>query len=98
MPIFLKRPKLSPARSQSRLRPPFRGRETAEDYVIFCELLLGWMAEQARAAGLLAMAQALALAHDDIDSSLRQADALNLDRRQTVTDALMRVEEALKAS
>ena len=44
------------------------------------------------------MAQALALAHDDIVYSLRQADALNLDRRQTVTDALMRLEEALKAS
>ena len=41
---------------------------------------------------------ALAAAHDDINSSLRQADALNLDRRQTVTDALMRLEEAFRAS
>ena len=40
----------------------------------------------------------LAIAHDEINTSLRQTDALNLDRRQAVTDALMRLDEALKAS
>lgn len=94
---FLKRSKLSPA-TAVEIAAAFSGRETAEDYFIFCELLVGWTAEQARAAGLRGAGASLALAHDDINASLRQADALNLDRRQTVTDALMRLEEALKAS
>ena len=94
---FLKRSKLSPA-TAVEIAAAFSGRETAEDYFIFCDLLVGWVAEQARAAGLAGRGEALAAAHDDINSSLRQADALNLDRRQTVTDALMRLEEALKAS
>ena len=94
---FLKRSKLSPA-TAVEIAAVFSGRETAEDYAIFCELLVGWTAEQARAAGMRGHGEALARAHDDINSSLRQADALNLDRRQTVTDALMRLEEALKAS
>jgi DNA polymerase-3 subunit delta' len=94
---FLKRSKLSPA-TAVEIAAAFSGRETAEDFYIFCDLLVGWTAEQARAAGLAGRGDALAAAHDDINSSLRQADALNLDRRQTVTDALMRLEEALKAS
>lgn len=94
---FLKRSKLSPA-TAVEIAAAFSGRETAEDYFIFCDLLVGWIGEQARAAGLRGHGEALARAHDDINASLRQADALNLDRRQTVTDALMRLEEALKAS
>ena len=94
---FLKRSKLSPA-TAVEIAAAFSGRETAEDYFIFCELLVGWTAEQARAAGLQGHGEALARAHDDINASLRQADALNLDRRQTGTDARMRREEALKAS
>ena len=98
LPIPQSRPKLTPGRC-IEIAAPFGGRIAAEDYAIFCELLIGWMAEQARAVGASwPVAQALALAHDDIVYSLRQADALNLDRRQTVTDALMRLEEALKAS
>jgi DNA polymerase-3 subunit delta' len=94
---FLKRSKLSPA-TAVEIASAFSGRETAEDYYIFCDLLIGWAAEQARAAALAGRGDCLAAAHDDINTSLRQADALNLDRRQTVTDALMRLEEALKAS
>ena len=94
---FLKRSKLSPA-TAVEIAAAFSGRETAEDFYIFCDLLIGWAGEQARAAALAGRGDALALAHDDINASLRQADAMNLDRRQTVTDALMRLEEALKAS
>lgn len=92
---FLTRSKLSPA-TAVEIAAAFSGRETAEDYAIFCELLVGWIAEQARAQGLHGGGEALARAHDDINAALRQSDALNLDRRQTVTDALMRLEEALK--
>lgn len=94
---FLKREKRSAA-TAVEVAAAFSGRETAEDYFIFCDLLVDWIAEQARTAGLAGDGAALAAAHDDINSSLRQADALNLDRRQTVTDALMRLEEALRAS
>ncbi len=94
---FLKRPKLGPV-TAVEIGAAFTGRETPEDYYIFCDLLVGWIAEKARAAGLEGRGEALAAAHDDINASLRQADALNLDRRQTVTDALMRLDEALKAS
>ncbi|MFN4143719.1 DNA polymerase III subunit delta' [Aestuariivirga sp.] len=94
---FLRRSKISPA-TAVEIAAVFSGREAAEDYYIFIDLLLGWVGEQARAAAFAGRGEALAAAHDDINSSLRQADALNLDRRQTVTDALMRLEEALKAS
>jgi DNA polymerase III subunit delta' len=94
---FLKRPKLTPA-ACIEIGANFTGRETAEDYGIFCELLIGWIAAKARDAGLSGRGEVLALAHDDINTSLRQTDALNLDRRQTVADALLRLEEALKAS
>ena len=91
------RPRLTPAVCVE-IGAQFGGRVTAEDFGIFCELLTGWITAKARDAGLAGDGEALARAHDDIVSSLRQTDALNLDRRQTVTDALMRFEEALKAS
>ncbi len=94
---ILKRTRLTPS-TAVEIGAAFSGREKPEDYFIFCELLIGWVAEKARDAALRGQGEALAIAHDDINSSLRQTDALNLDRRQTVTDALMRLEEALKAS
>ncbi len=94
---FLRRPRITAA-AAIEIGQSFTGREKPEDYFIFCDLLIGWIAEKARTAGIAGQGDALAKAHDDINSSLRQADALNLDRRQTVTDALMRLEEALKAS
>ena len=94
---FLKRTRLSPG-TAVEIGAMFTGRESPEDYFNFCELLVGWIGEKAREAGLQGRGGPLAAAHDDINASLRQTDALNLDRRQTVTDALMRIEEALKAS
>ena len=94
---FLKLPRLSPG-ACTELGAVFAGRDAAEDYAVFCELLNGWIGAKARELALDGGGQALAAAHDDINSSLRQADALNLDRRQAVTDALMRLDEALKAS
>lgn len=94
---FLQKSRLTPG-TCVEIGAMFAGREAADDYDIFCELLTGWIAAQAREAALQGRGVALAEAHDDIRSSLRQTDALNLDRRQTVTDALTRLEEALKAS
>jgi DNA polymerase III subunit delta' len=94
---FLANPKLSPSRC-AELGAHFAGREQAADFAIFCDLLVGWVSETARGQALAGGGAALAKAHDDIVASLRQTDALNLDRRQTVVDALLRLDEALKAS
>ena len=94
---FLRRQRLSPG-AAVEIGSAFTGRESPQDYFIFCELLLGWIAARARAEALAGRGDALAVAHGDINASLRQTDALNLDRRQAVTDALMRLEAALKAS
>lgn len=94
---FKSRARLSPA-ACAELGAQFAARDSGDDYAIFTSLLIGWIAERAREAGLQGRGAALALAHDDIVYSLRQTDALNLDRRQTAVDALLRLEEALKAS
>ncbi len=94
---FKAKPRLSPARC-IEIGMAFAGRDTAADYEVFSELFIGWIAERARTAGLSGGGAALAKAHDDINYSLRQTDALNLDRRQTVVDALLVLGEALKAS
>lgn len=93
---FEANPKLSPARCVE-LGATFAGREMAGDFEIFCDLLVGWTAQKARNAGIAGGGQAMAKAHDEIVASLRQADALNLDRRQTAVDALLLLDEALKA-
>jgi DNA polymerase-3 subunit delta' len=73
----------------------FSGRDAGEDFSVFSELLIGWIAEKARAAALSGGGEGLAKAHDDIVYSLRQTDALNLDRRQTAVGALLVLGEAL---
>ena len=94
---FAAKPQLSPARC-IEIGAHFAGRDTAEDYTVFCELLIGWIAERARNEALSGGGAALAKAHDDIASSLRQTDALNLDRRQTAVDALLALADTMKAS
>ncbi len=76
----------------------FAHRDNAEDFAVFSELLTGWTAEEARRFAGARKGVALARAHDEITRSIRQTDALNLDRRQTVVDALMLLGDALKAS
>lgn len=94
---FKANPKLGPSRCVE-LAAPFGGRDMAGDFLIFCDLLVGWTAARAREMGLAGGGAALAKAHDDIVASIRRADALNLDRRQTAVDALLVLDEALKAS
>ena len=93
--------KANPVLTQARcieLAAPFGGRDTVEDYEVFTALLVAWIGGRARALAQAGVGAELAKAHDDIVYSLRQTDALNLDRRQTVTDALLALGEALKAS
>jgi len=91
---FAAKPQLSQARSID-IGAHFAGRDTAEDYQVFSELLIGWIAEKARDEGLAGSRTALAKVHDEIIYSLRQTDELNLDRRQTAVDALLVLGEAL---
>ena len=65
-----------------------QGRDMAEDFTIFSELLLTFVADMARRAAIAGEGSALARAHEEIGHSLRLANALNLDRRQTILDAL----------
>jgi DNA polymerase-3 subunit delta' len=65
-----------------------QARDMAEDFTIFSELLLTFVASKAREAALAGQGAALARAHEEIGHSLRLANALNLDRRQTILDAL----------
>ena len=66
----------------------FNQREMGEDFTIFSELLLTHVADLARRSALAGGGAALARAHEEIGNTLRQASALNLDRRQTVLDML----------
>lgn len=92
-------PRLTPGRCVE-IAIGFAGRDqaAAADYDIFCSLLVDWIGREARRQALAGGGGALAAAHDDIVASLRQTDALNLDRRQTVLDALLALDEAQKAS
>ncbi|WP_119392333.1 DNA polymerase III subunit delta' [Taklimakanibacter lacteus] len=65
-----------------------QGRDMAEDFMVFTELLLTFVADLARRAAIAGEGAALARAHEEIGHSLRLANALNLDRRQTILDAL----------
>jgi DNA polymerase III subunit delta' len=65
-----------------------QGRDMAEDFTIFSELLLSLVGDLARRAALTGQGAALARAHEEIGHSLRLANALNLDRRQTILEAL----------
>ena len=94
---FKGQPRLTAARC-IELSASFAGRDTAEDFRIFCELLVAWLGGQARAAALGGGGDALARVHGEIVTSLRQTDALNLDRRQAALDALLALGEALKAA
>jgi DNA polymerase-3 subunit delta' len=88
---------LQPA-EQFRLADRFSGRDGAEEFDIFCELLLNWAAGEARRFATVEKGSALAGAHEEIAHSIRLTNALNLDRRQAILDAMSRLEEAMKAA
>jgi DNA polymerase-3 subunit delta' len=93
---FLSRAKLTPA-ARVEIANSLAGRDTG-DFEIFGDLLIAWTAARAREAGLAGGGAALARAHDGIAHSIREANALNLDRRQTAVDALTLLDEALRAA
>ena len=77
------------------------GRGTDDRFRIFCDLLDGWITTTARAAARNpdAMGQGLELAraHEAIGHSIRETNALNLDRRLTMVQAFDLIDKARRA-
>lgn len=71
-------------------------RKNEDEYRLFCELLQNWSMvrarDQARAANSRHLANVLAERSVDISHSIRRANALNLDRRQVILDAIESIE------
>ena len=79
-----------------RLAQQLSGRGNASEFLQFCDLLLAWMSQQisdaARGRGdgkpHVQNPAAWAEAHEEINRSLRRANALNLDRQNTILNIL----------
>jgi DNA polymerase III subunit delta' len=63
-----------------------------DDFQIFGNLLLNWIAVQAKARGNGSLAEA----YSEVGRSLREASSFNLDRKQASLELMELVEEALK--
>jgi len=78
-----------------------QGRGTDDRFKVFCTLLDGWItsaaAEATRGQGTMGQGHALANAHQTIGHSIRETNALNLDRRLTMLQAFDLIEQARKA-
>ena len=81
-----------------RIADQFAGRTSGADFEVFCELLQDWTAREARDHAIAGQGDFLARVHDQTSHSIRLTNALNLDRRQAVLDALDALEMALKAA
>ncbi len=77
------------------------GRGTDDRFTVFCALLDDWLTASAsslvRQQSTLKAGQALAQAHTTIGHSIRETNALNLDRRLTVLQAFDLIEKAQRA-
>jgi DNA polymerase-3 subunit delta' len=75
-------------------------RAAEEEFVIFCQLLDEWIAKQARGEAMAGKGSALrwAKVHQELGHSIRQTNALNLDRRQLVMHAFEALQDAARHS
>lgn len=75
-------------------------RAAEEEFVIFCQLLDEWIAKQARGEAMAGKGSALhwAKVHQELGHSIRQTNALNLDRRQLVMHAFEAIQDAARHS
>ena len=73
-------------------------RAAEEEFAIFCQLLDEWIAKQARGEALTGKTSALRWAklHQELGYSIRQTNALNLDRRQLVMHAFEALQDAAR--
>jgi DNA polymerase-3 subunit delta' len=82
------------------LADKLQSRVAEEDFGIFCQLLADWVADRARQGALSGRnaAQRWAELHAELGHSIRQANALNLDRRQLVMHAFEALQDAARQS
>jgi DNA polymerase III subunit delta' len=75
-------------------------RAAEDEFVIFCQLLDEWIAKQARGEAMAEKGSALrwAKVHQELGHSIRQTNALNLDRRQLVMHAFEALQDAARHS
>jgi len=77
------------------------GKGTDDRFNSFCDLLDNWLtdtaAQAARSDAHAATGLALAEAHDAISRSIRETNALNLDRRLTMLQAFEQIDKARRA-
>lgn len=77
----------------------FSQRQAAvQDFEVFADLLLDWLAREAAAAPATGRGAALARAHTEISASRGVVAGYNLDRRTAALNALTTIEDALKAA
>lgn len=69
-----------------------------EDFDIFCELLVSWAGREARRLSSEKRGARLAEAISEMNRSIRETNALNLDRRQSIVEALSNIDRALRAA
>jgi DNA polymerase-3 subunit delta' len=67
---------------------------TSDEFDLFINLLLAWVAEKAKQSS----SNSLAGAYETVARSARITNAYNLDRRQTIVEALVAINDALKAA
>jgi DNA polymerase-3 subunit delta' len=75
-------------------------RAADDEFAIFCQLLDEWIAKQARTEAMTGKESALrwAKVHQQLSHSIRQTNALNLDRRQLVMHAFEALQDAARHS
>jgi DNA polymerase-3 subunit delta' len=67
---------------------------TTDEFDLFINLLLAWTADRAKASS----SNSLATAYETVANSARVTNAYNLDRRQTIVEAMVTINDALKAA
>jgi DNA polymerase III subunit delta' len=72
--------------------------QAVQDYPVFAELLLDWLAQEAARDANAARGEALARAHQEVGGHMQTVISYNLDRRIAVIQAMTTIEQALKAS
>jgi DNA polymerase III subunit delta' len=70
----------------------------SDDFQVFFDLMLNWLGSLAKDNASKPSGAALAAAHEQISYSIRQTNALNLDRRQAVIDAVTLIDDAKRAT
>jgi DNA polymerase III subunit delta' len=85
--------------ARAQIANSFQTSKTAsEDYRIFMDLFLAWLADQAKKCAGSSGGQALASAFVRVSEKMRLAEAYNLDRKTALLDHMYNLEEALKAA